>query len=416
MANGRYHQHCLLCHVDLFNADWYSGRKFTNHGSRAGIGEEFRALASIGNSVSEISSFTIVQALTDVTYSLASGCTLLLFGSISDLVGGRSIYLTGCFFLAASTIACGVCKSGIQLILFRALSGVALSLCLPSSVQLITSNMRTGTRRNVAFASLGAAQPAGFAIGLVLGGVFVEYLGWRYGYCEPPLLPQAFQNDHKEIIRLTLSQDIGTVLILVVFVASFLGLPKDVANYAPLTWSRLYSEVDWIGCSLLSTSLGFLSYIFSILTDSTASFISPVPIALLSCAILLLPAFVFHVKRQERLSRPAIIPFSLFSNLHFMSLCLVVFLVWGVFNASQFFFTLYFQDILKLSPIQTSIRFLPMVVVGAGTNIVSGNLVSKVAANHLVLISAMITAISPLIMATIDIKSNCKQFLKELFS
>ena len=89
-----------------------------------------------------------------------------------------------------------------------------------------------------------------------------------------------------------------------------------------------------------------------------------------------------------------------------MSLCLIVFLVWGVFNASEFFFTLYLQDILDLSPIQTSIRFLPMVFVGAGTNIVSGNLVSKIAANHLVLVSAVITAMSPLVMATINTQSN----------
>jgi predicted MFS family arabinose efflux permease len=39
-----------------------------------------------------------------------------------------------------------------------------------------------GQRRNIAFAALGGGQHVSYAVGLVLGGFFVENIGWRNGY------------------------------------------------------------------------------------------------------------------------------------------------------------------------------------------------------------------------------------------
>ena len=313
--------------------------------------------------------------------ALACGCMLLLSGSIADVVGGRKIYLTGAFLLTMTTIACGVCKTGLQLILFRAAQGVAVSLCLPSSVILITSNIPTGTYRNIAFACLGAGQPFGFSVGLILGGVFVQEISWRYGYY------------------------IGAILTFIVFIISIFGIPADNVTESQSfrsTIQRLKTEIDWIGCFLLSTSLGMFSYVLSVLASGVSHFLAPTSIALFSVAVILIPAFIFHTNRQERLGRKAIIPPSLWSNRVFTSLCITVFVIWGVFNAVEFFLTLFFQSIQKLSAIQTSVRFLPMVVTGAGTNFLTGWLVKRVRADVLVLTSAAITALAPLLMANVD--------------
>jgi MFS family permease len=266
----------------------------------------------------------------------------------------------------------------LELILFRAFQGLALSLCLPSSVQLITRNIPTGTRRNIAFACLGASQPVGFSIGLVLGGFFVERVGWRYGWY------------------------IGAILVFIIFVISIFGVPNDRPRNAPITLKRLRTDIDWIGCLILSTSLGFYSYVFSVLAGNASNIVAPAPLTLLILATLLLPLFAIHIKRQERLNRVVIIPTTLWSNVHFTSLCLVVFLVWAVFQAVTFFMTVYFQSVLLLSPIPTSLRFLPMVITGALANFVSGNLVARVPANTLVICSAVISAISPLLMALVN--------------
>lgn len=314
--------------------------------------------------------------------ALACGCMLLLSGSIADVVGARKVYLLGAFLLTMTTIACGVCNTGLQLILFRAAQGVAVSLCIPSSVILITSNIPTGTYRNTAFACLGAGQPFGYSIGLVLGGIFVEEVSWRYGYY------------------------VGAILTFISFIISIFGIPADAilvdSQSLGRVLRRMKTEIDLIGCCLLSSSLGLFSYVLSVLASGVSHFLAPTSIILFSIAVVLIPLFIWHTRRQERLNRPAIIPPSLWSNPVFTSLCTTVFLIWGVFSAVEFFLTLFYQSVQRLSPLQTSIRFLPMVVTGASANFLTGWLVKRVRADILVLLSAAITALAPLLMALAD--------------
>lgn len=61
-----------------------------------------------------------------------------------------------------------------------------------------------------------------------------------------------------------------------------------------------------------------------------------------------------------------------------------------------------FQNVQGQSALQASIRFLPMVVVGAATNIVTGYAVDKVQVRTLVVGSAIINLVSPLLMALIN--------------
>jgi MFS family permease len=311
--------------------------------------------------------------------ALACGCTLLLSGSIADVVGARKVYLLGGFLLTMTTIACGVCKSGLQLILFRAAQGVAVSLCIPSSVILITSNIPTGTYRNAAFACLGAGQPFGYSIGLVLGGVFIQEVSWRYGYY------------------------VGAILTFISFIISIFGIPTDrvlvESQSLGTLLQRMKTEIDLIGCCLLSSSLGLFSIVLSVLASGVSHFLAPTSITLFSIAMVLIPIFIWHNRRQEHLNQPAIIPPSRWSNLVFTSLCITVFLIWGVFSAIEFFLTLFYQSVQQLSPLQTSIRFLPMVVTGASANFLTGWLVKRVRADILVLLSAAITALAPLLMA-----------------
>ena len=70
--------------------------------------------------------------------------------------------------------------------------------------------------------------------------------------------------------------------------------------------------------------------------------------------------------------------------------------IWYAYEVSSF------QRVQGLSAIQTSIRFLPMVVVGAGTNVVTGYLVDKVEVRTLVVGSAAITLVPPILMAVIQ--------------
>lgn len=147
------------------------------------------------------------------------------------------MYLTGCILQSGFTLACGLARTGTQLIVFRALAGIAISFCLPSAVSIITTTFPEGKRRNIAFASMGGGQPIGFSLGLALGGVLSDTIGWRWGF------------------------HIAAILNTAVLVVGIFGLPK-VNDKQPHMWSRLKNDIDWIGIVIGSASLAMLSYSF----------------------------------------------------------------------------------------------------------------------------------------------------------
>lgn len=128
----------------------------------------------------------------------------------------------------------------------------------------------------------------------------------------------------------------------------------------------------------------------------------PENIVLVAIAGLLVPAFILWVGRQERLGRPAIIPNSVWRKTEFSSICVTVFLTWAMFNAFGYWCTLYLQELQGISAIQTSLRFLPLVVVGFLTNLAAGLLVDKVHAAVLVVVGCIFSAASPLLFAVLS--------------
>jgi MFS family permease len=296
------------------------------------------------------------------------------------VVGNRPIFLTGCALLSAFTLGCSLARTGIELIAFRALQGIAMAFCMPTAVGLITSNFPAGRGRNIAFACLGGGSPVGFALGLVLGGLFVDSIGWRYGYY--------------------LSCGVNGMI----FLAAFFTTPASATGGDRMR--RLQKDIDWIGVTISSACMAMLSYVFAMITSSTSTIRHPPNVALLSISVALIPAFIFWVGRQERLGKPAIIPNSIWRNPEFTSVCITVFLTWAMFNAFGYFTTLLFQDVQHISATQTSLRFLPMVVMGFVTNILTGFLVDKLPASILVLVASLLSAVSPAVYATLSPKSS----------
>lgn len=175
-------------------------------------------------------------------YGLTSGATLLLAGSVADVVGSRMVDLIGCIGAGVSALACGLSRSGVQLVAFRALAGVAMSMHLPCSVSIVARTAASGKPRNIAFSCLGLSQPLGFSFGLVLGGVFVDTTGWRTGFYIPGAAVLAFAG------------------------LGFFVLPRDAAAVVEGSSSRLSglkTKVDWVGATIASGGLAMFSYVLA---------------------------------------------------------------------------------------------------------------------------------------------------------
>lgn len=116
----------------------------------------------------------------------------------------------------------------------------------------------------------------------------------------------------------------------------------------------------------------------------------------------MIPAFIFWVRRQETLGRPAVIPNSLWRSRIFTSVCINVFATWGSFNAAEQLLTFVFQDVQKTSAIQASVYFLPAPVAGTLSNVIIGLIAHKVNANIPVQIGNVLAGMSPLILAVMN--------------
>ncbi|KAK8028363.1 major facilitator superfamily domain-containing protein [Apiospora marii] len=316
-------------------------------------------------------------------YALAAGCLLLIFGALADsVVGAKPMWVAGSYLFCAFTVALGFARTGGQLIALRTLLGASIAMCLPTAVGLITLTFpHKGTWRNVAFAMNGMGQPLGFALGLVLGGVFTDTIGWRWAYF--------------------MMAGINFVLST----ASIWSLPHKPVRTGQTLMARLV-EIDWVGAIMLSAALGLLMYVLAMTTSSYLSIGYAQNAALLAVSLALLIAFPFWMHWQTLKGRPALIPNRLWRNATFTSVCINVFFGWAALNGLEYFTTLYFQEIEGLSALQSSLRFIPHPILGALTNIATAYLISRVEVRTLTTFSAVITVIPPILMATINVGEN----------
>ncbi|KAK6853027.1 aminotriazole resistance [Apiospora arundinis] len=317
-------------------------------------------------------------------YALAAGCLLLIFGALADgVTGAKPMWVTGSYLFCAFTVALGFARTGPQVIALRTLLGASIAMCLPTAVGLITLTFpQKGTWRNVAFAMNGMGQPLGFALGLVLGGIFTDTIGWRWAY----------------YMMAGINFCLST--------ASLWSLPnKPVSQSGKPLVARL-AEIDWVGAVMLSAALGLLMYVLAMTTSSYLSIGYAQNAALLSVSLALIIAFPFWMHWQTLKGRPALIPNRLWRNATFTSVCINVFFCWAALNGLEYFTTLYFQEIEGLSALQSSIRFIPHPILGALTNVATAYLISRVKVQTLTTVSALITMIAPILMATIGVGEN----------
>ncbi|GES65501.1 MFS transporter [Aspergillus terreus] len=310
--------------------------------------------------------------------NLATASTLLLAGSIADAVGPRWVEIVGSFASGALMIGQGVSRNGSELVVLRALQGVGLALHLASSVSIITQLLPPGRGRNLAFSCIGLSQPLGFSLGLVVGGILVDTIGWRSGWY------------------------LAGGITLFFAAMGLWALPKSKRHQYADRMHNIRTKVDWVGACLASAFMALLCYLLAIVSANPSRIRSAEAIVILCLAAVALPAFSAWVHYQVKRDKPALIPNSLWKNMSFTSICATVALSNAVLNSMELFASLFFQEVQDLSALQASIRILPSLVVGVLLNLFIGIFVHKVPAFWIVTISSILCAGAPILMAVIQ--------------
>ncbi|SAM85852.1 related to Cephamycin export protein cmcT [Ustilago bromivora] len=283
-------------------------------------------------------------------FSLVSGALLLIAGAMADAFGRRRVFLLGIVCFAAVCITTTFMNTGEGLIGCCAGLGLAAAMLIPAGVGILGSSIPEGPIKNRSFALIGAAQPVGFILGLVLGGLLAAR--WRIifwilgafaiacGVCAYVSLP----NEGEELIRTASNSRATSVIDLTSDTAALSvdrrastspapqNLNKAVTSSIPASSSNVTSTAtsihninpigntnatanasmsrslclktfDWFG-ALMSTS-GLVMLTFALADAETAphGWKTSYVLALLPTSIALLGAFISWERFLEKKQR-----------------------------------------------------------------------------------------------------------------
>jgi EmrB/QacA subfamily drug resistance transporter len=253
-------------------------------------------------------------------YAILFGGTLLLGGRLADILGRRRMFVAGLALFAAASLLCGFAWSSSSLVAFRAVQGLGGALLAPAALALLMTTFAEGRDRNRALGIYGAASGSGAAAGVLLGGVITSYLGWSW----------------------------------IFFVNVPVGLAAIALAPVLLRESRadlVHRHFDLAGAAAVTSGLMLLVY--ALTRATTDGWSSAVTVGLLSASAALIATFIAIESR----TRLPLLPLRIF-RLRALSAANAAMAIVGAVTFSEFFvLTLYVQDVLHYSAVQSGVAF-----------------------------------------------------------
>jgi EmrB/QacA subfamily drug resistance transporter len=116
---------------------------------------------------------------TITSYSVVFGSLLLLGGRAADLLGRRRVFLAGLGVFTVASLASALAGSADALFAARAGQGLGAAMLSPAALSILMTTFTDGRERATALGAWGAVGGAGAAIGVLLGGALTELVDWR---------------------------------------------------------------------------------------------------------------------------------------------------------------------------------------------------------------------------------------------
>jgi EmrB/QacA subfamily drug resistance transporter len=299
-----------------------------------------------------------VQALQWVpsAYLLTYGGFMLLGGRAADLLGRRRVLVAGISLIGISSLIGGFAQSEGVLIGARLAQGLGAAMTLPSALSILTTTFKEGGDRTKALGLWGAVGGLASAAGVLLGGLLTEGPGWRWVMFVNP---------------------IAAVLVLV-------GTFRLISGDGPR--GRL-ANFDFPGAALVTG--GMLLLVYTLVEAPDHGWGAARTVGGLAGALMLLGAFVVNEQR----TRNPLAPLSIFriNGLAFSNATQLI--AFAGFLAMFFYLTLYMQNVLGYSAIQTGAAYLPLTfAIGIAAGI-SSQLLKRVGTRPVIVAGALISAV-----------------------
>src|SRR5438067_1262215 len=308
-------------------------------------------------------------------YSIFFGGVLLLGGRLADLLGRRRLFMLGLALFTVSSLLDGLAWSEGSLIAFRSLQGLGAALLSPAALSILTTTFREGRERNLALGIWGAASGSGGAAGVLLGGALTSALSWSWIF--------------------------------------FINVPVGIAVIALSPWLLRESRADlehrtFDFAGAFSITSGLMLLVYAMTRATLHGWGTTETIALLAVSGLLIAAF-FVIELR---SKAPLLPLRIF-RLRTLSASNVSGLLMGGAIFSQFFLlTLYMQQVLHYSALQTGVAYIGLTLTIIAFSAVAQALVTRIGVRRVLPAGLALSTVALVLFARLPVHGS---YFSDLF-
>ncbi|OGL21835.1 hypothetical protein A2707_00580 [Candidatus Saccharibacteria bacterium RIFCSPHIGHO2_01_FULL_45_15] len=259
-------------------------------------------------------------------YVLTFGGFLLLGGRAADLYGRRKVLVIGLSGFTLTSLLIGLSQSSESFIVLRALQGLTAAFMSPAAMSVLLTTFNEGAERTRALSVWTIVAAGGGAAGVLLGGIITQLFGWHWDFF--------------------INVPIGILAVI--------GIMKYVPAHAKEESDK---NLDLPGAALITS--GLIALVYAISQAPEAGIADPYVLLTLLSAVILIAAFIYN---ESRVRHP-LVPLSVFRLRNVSGGNLIMIPAMAGMLGMFYFISLYLQNILHFSPIQSGLAFLPFPII-----------------------------------------------------
>jgi EmrB/QacA subfamily drug resistance transporter len=257
-------------------------------------------------------------------YALTFAAFMLTGGKLADFIGRRMIFMIGLAVFTGASLACGLAPSGNFLIGARVVQGLGGALMNPATLSIITATFPP-RQRGTAIGIWAGVSAMALAIGPLVGGLLTQHVNWNWIF---------FVNVPIGIVGL-------------------FAIPLFIDESRDTTQDQ---RLDVPG--LASSSVGLFALTYAFIEANSYGWTSVQILGAFAVAAIGLTVFAL----VERHQRTPMLDLALFRNRTFSGANTAMLFVGLAMFGTFFYVSLYMQQVLRYSPVQTGASFLPMTI------------------------------------------------------
>ncbi len=307
-------------------------------------------------------------------YPLVCASLLILFGTLGDRVGRRRVLLFGyaLFGVASAVAACA--DTPHILIAARALLGVGGAMIMPATLSILRQVFPSRRERALAIGVWSAVAAVGAAVGPLLGGFLLEHFWW------------------------------GAVFLI--------NIPLMLVSLPVGRWLLPESKGDgdgpWDVVGALMAAAGLFGVVLGVKRIGGGEGpLSPSTMVPLLGGAGVLVAFV----RRQRRRRHPLVDLRLFAKPAFSTSVGCIVLALLALVGLELIAAQYLQLVLKLSPLETGLRLLPLTIAAMTAGLTGAKMLHRFGPRAMVCFGFCLTAVAVLTLTAMGRHDNAPLLL-----